>query len=128
MCQRCGSNMINEGICVKCGEAQFNPYFVPYKKRSCDHAHEQLTYKTQRKYRYKPCINCGRLKWNVGDGLCGACKSQVCSKRNNTYLAKGTEEYTAALVSYREKRWPEKFKTGGYGSTGKGGTSPALPL
>ena len=118
MCQKCGSNMINNGICVKCGES-INKV-TPYKTRSCDYAKENNPYQYQKKYRVKACSNCERVKWNVGDGLCGACKAQVYNPAKGIYIEKGTKEYTAALISYRIRRWPEKFETSGYGSTGKG--------
>jgi hypothetical protein len=109
-CPRCGSKLINNDICIKCGEIINKS--VPYKVRSRDYASENHPYDSQKKYRVKACSNCGRVKWNVGDNLCGACKAQVYNPPKSIYLIKGTEEYEQALIIYREKRWPEKFRNG----------------
>lgn len=109
-CPRCGSKLINHDICIKCGE--LIKKVVPYKVRSRDYASENHPYDAQKKYRVKACSNCGRVKWNVGGGLCGACKAQVYNPPRSIYLTKGTLEYETALISYREKRWPEIFGNG----------------
>lgn len=107
----CPTPIINGDTCIKCGTVFYPANFVPYKKRSIDFSRENMVYQYQKKYRVKPCSNCERVLWTVGDGLCGACKAQVYNPAKGIYLEKGTEEYKAALISYREKRWPEKFKT-----------------
>ena len=109
-CPRCGSKLIYYNTCIKCGETLEK--ITPYYLRSCDHAHEKKSYQDQKKYRVKECCNCGRVKWLVGGGLCGACKSQVYNPAKKINLKPGTKEYKRALISYREARWPEKFTSG----------------
>jgi hypothetical protein len=108
----CPTPIINGDTCIKCGTVFYPANFVPYKKRSIDVSHAKKSYQDQKKYRFKICSNCLRETWNVGDNLCGACKAQVYNPVKGIYLEKGTEEYTAALIAYREKRWPEKFGKG----------------
>ncbi len=111
-CPRCGSRMIFAGTCIKCGELLLQQA-PPYATRSCDYAHKNKSYSaSQEKYRLKPCRNCGRVKWNVGDHLCGACKAQVYNPAKGIKINRGTKEYELALISYRRKKWPEKFGNG----------------
>ena len=105
-CPRCGSKLINRDTCIKCGETLNK--ITPYTVRSCDY-HGKKSYGYQKKYRVKECHNCGRVKWLVGGGLCGACKSQVYNPAKKINLKPGTKEYKRALISYREARWPEKL-------------------
>jgi hypothetical protein len=108
-CPRCGSRLIYRNICIKCGEELDK--ITPYAVRSVDY-HKRGAYAAQRKYRRKPCCNCGRIKWLVGGKLCGACKAQVYNPAKNIRIETGTKEYKKALKLYREARWPEKFTSG----------------
>jgi len=46
--------------------------------------------------------------------LCGACTTAVYHMRygHHINLKHGTPRYNAALIAYREKRWPDRFKDG----------------
>jgi hypothetical protein len=106
--------MIYAGTCIKCGELLL-PQAAPYAIRSCDSSHQKKSYAaSQEKYRLKPCRNCGRVKWNMGDYLCGACKAQVYNPAKGIHLTRGTKAYEQALISYRQKKWAEKFGNGEY--------------
>ena len=109
-CPRCGSKLINHDVCIKCGEiiSKHTPCYL----RSIDVSHAKKSYQDQKKYRFKICSNCLRETWNVGNNLCGACKAQVNNPKKNILLVKGSKKYEVALISYREKRWPEQFGNG----------------
>jgi hypothetical protein len=109
-CQRCGSKMILGGVCKKCGELLHKE--TPYAIRSCDYARKTEAYAGQKKYRVKPCRNCGRELWIVRDGLCGACKAQVYNPAKGIKIDKRSKKYEQALISYRKRKWPEKFGGG----------------
>jgi hypothetical protein len=48
----------------------------------------------------------------MGDGLCGACKAQVYNPAKKIKIDKRSRKYEEALISFRERKWPEKFGGG----------------
>jgi hypothetical protein len=90
-CPKCMSNRIytDDGFyaCRECGN-RWIPNFKPYSK-----VEEEMN-----KPKPRECVNCGRIKTILGDGLCPGCYSSVHNK-----FEKGTPEYDQALAAAKKR-------------------------
>lgn len=113
-CPVCNGNIIrdawNHERCLQCGrpvKKEFVYTKITMEQNTREH-------KTTVGSRNGICCNCLRTMHLMSHDLCGACTTAVYNNRygHSINLKHGTPRYDAALILYREKRWPEKFRGG----------------
>jgi hypothetical protein len=108
-CNHCNGNIVGDK-CLQCGRP-VKKEFV-YTKITLEQNTREHT--TKAGSRTGICCNCLRTMHLMAHELCGACTTAVYHMRygHHINLKYGTPRYNAALIEYREKRWPEKFRGG----------------
>lgn len=95
ICPKCGSKLIRDSICCKCGTYIYPENFTPIKKRT--------EFVPQvKKPRFGTCENCQRSGLFLHGGLCGSCAAAV-KPINGRKIVRNSTEYQNRLRYIRER-------------------------
>ena len=94
-CPKCGSGMIRDSICCKCGTYIYPVGFTPIVKRA-EFVPEG------NKTRIGTCENCNRSGLYLHGGLCGSCAGAV-KPVNGRKIVRNSTEYQNKLRYIRER-------------------------